>query len=84
MSDSDDDFEGALVNPYRADPDWEPWHATAVGVQGGPDDDSTSEDSDIATGEDPETMPEICICQNCRHRNIAFLSTTTTKCFHVI
>jgi hypothetical protein len=42
MADNSD--EESLRDPYRDDPKWEPWHADAVDVVGGPDDDSSSEE----------------------------------------
>jgi hypothetical protein len=32
-ADSGSEFEEALQNPYRDDPQWAPWHADAVDVQ---------------------------------------------------
>jgi hypothetical protein len=64
--DSDTDFESNLNNPYRDDPEWEPWHAQAVDVHGGPDEDSSSDsDEGDALGGD-FTLPETCVCQCCR------------------
>jgi hypothetical protein len=68
MSDDDEDPKEYLKNPYCADPVWQPWHAHAPDVQGGAEDESTSEEE-----EDPEegsvalrTLPDACICGNCR------------------
>lgn len=41
------DFEDCLRDPYRDDPKWEPWHANAVDVVGGPADESSSEESGL-------------------------------------
>ena len=68
----DEDPKEYLKNPYCADPVWQPWHADAPDVQGGADDESTSEEE-----EDPEegsvalrTLPDACICGNCRCRTV--------------
>ncbi len=59
-----DEYEEARRNPYRDDPQWEPWHAEAVDVQGGAEDESSSgSESEIDASLD---LPEICICQHCR------------------
>jgi hypothetical protein len=62
---SDSDNEEPTKDPYRDDPDWAPWHAEAVDVQGGPDD-NTSSDEDEQCVEASVTFPENCICQCCR------------------
>jgi hypothetical protein len=68
MSDeSDSDVDGITTNPYRDDPEWEPWHAFAVDVQGGADDETTSDEE-----EEPEgrviSLPDSCVCKNCRYK----------------
>jgi hypothetical protein len=62
---SDSDHEQSVNNPYRDDPDWAPWHAEAVDVQGGPDDDTSSdeEESDLEVA---VSLPETCVCKHCR------------------
>jgi hypothetical protein len=51
----------------RDDPEWEPWHAEAVDVQGGPEESSSSdEDEGDYGGLTPVTLPENCVCEQCR------------------
>jgi hypothetical protein len=64
MSDNSE-HEHAVNDPYRDDPDWAPWHSEAVDVQGGPDDDSSSDENET-DAEAAVTLPETCICQHCR------------------
>jgi hypothetical protein len=58
MSDSDTDFQNILNNPYCDDPQWQPWHANATDVQGGANDESTSEE-----GEEDEEEEMCGTCQ---------------------
>jgi hypothetical protein len=64
MSDEDDDYSSVMKNPYRDDPVWEDWHATACGVQGGADDISSSESEE--EGGEPVVLPTTCVCSQCR------------------
>jgi hypothetical protein len=59
------DYESTMQNPYRDDPEWEPWHAEAVDVQGGPDEDSSSGSDDEDELRVDVKLPETCICQCC-------------------
>jgi hypothetical protein len=64
--DSDSDIEAAVNNPYRDDPIWEDWHAQAIDVQGGADDESSSAEEEGPLGSCQITLPEHCVCKNCR------------------
>jgi len=63
-SDSDSDTEVDLTDPYRDDPEWREWHALAVDVQGGPDEETSSEEED--GDENTVSLPKDCVCQTCR------------------
>jgi len=59
------EFKEILKNPYRDDPQWEESDAYAVDAQGGPDEESSSEEEDSeAVG--AVTLPADCVCQHCR------------------
>ena len=58
-----DDSDGDPQDPYRDDPVLEPWHLSAVDVQGGPNDTSSSDEDDEQTA--PVILPQNCICQRC-------------------
>jgi hypothetical protein len=58
-----DDSDGDPQDPYRDDPVLEPWHLSAVDVQGGPSDTSSSDEDDEQTA--PVILPQNCICQRC-------------------
>jgi hypothetical protein len=63
-NDSDSDSEVDLTDPYRDDPEWREWHALAVDVQGGPDEETSSEEED--GDENTVSLPKDCVCQTCR------------------
>ena len=65
---SDSENEVNFTDPYRYDPGWEEHHAKAVDVRGGPDDESTSESDfeDAEGGRVELSLPDVCVCQNCR------------------
>ncbi len=64
--DSDSDF--CAEDPYRYDPPWEERHANAVDVQGGPDADTSSGSDSEDESKGPNiTLPDSCICANCRY-----------------
>jgi hypothetical protein len=65
--DSDVDIEAVVNNPYRDDPVWEDWHAQAADVQGGVDDESSSDEEDGPGENAYNSLPEHCVCQNCRY-----------------
>jgi hypothetical protein len=71
MSDEDDDYSSVMKNPYRDDPVWEDWHATACGVQGGAEDISSSESEE--EGVEPVVLPTTCVCSQCRSVQILLL-----------
>jgi hypothetical protein len=71
MSDEDDDYSSVMKNPYRDDPGWEDWHATACGVQGGAEDISSSESEE--EGGEPVVLPTTCVCSQCRSIQILLL-----------
>ena len=71
MSDEDDDYSSVMKNPYRDDPVWEDWHATACGVQGGAEDISSSESEE--EGGEPVVLPTTCVCSQCRSVQILLL-----------
>ncbi len=69
MSDDDDiNFEDILNDPYRDDPVWQPWHASATDVVGGADPDSSSDDEEDEDGdsENVASFQELCVCEQCR------------------
>ena len=78
MSDQDDDYSSVMKNPYRDDPVWEDWHATACGVQGGAEDISSSESEE--EGGEPVVLPTTCVCSQCR-LVISTISSTNRKLF---
>jgi|LakMenE01Jun11ns_1017448.scaffolds.fasta_scaffold8451701_1 hypothetical protein len=66
-SDSDPEFD--KDDPYCFDPDWEDCYALASDVQGGPDEQSSSDEEDKAgdgSGATNDAEP-VCVCQNCRY-----------------
>ncbi len=65
--DSDSDIEAAVNNPDRDDPIWEDWHAQALDVQGGADDKSSSAEEEGPLGSCQISLPEHCVCKNCRY-----------------
>jgi hypothetical protein len=66
---SDSDTAAWVKDPYCDDPVWEPWHANAIDVKGGADDDTgtSSEDEIKSAGVFVGSLPENCVCQNCRN-----------------
>ncbi len=65
-NDSDSESEVDLTDPYRDDPDWREWHALAVDVQGGPEEETSSGEDDDAESTSIVSLPKDCVCQNCR------------------
>jgi hypothetical protein len=71
-SDSDPEFD--KDDPYCFDPDWEDCYALASDVQGGPDEQSSSDEEDKAgdgSGATNDAEP-VCVCQNCRYQSLCF------------
>jgi len=64
-SDSDSEFD--KDDPYCFDPDWEDCYALASDVQGGPDEESSSDEEVKAGGSNSDAEPVVCVCQNCRY-----------------
>jgi hypothetical protein len=55
---SESEIKEILRNPYRDDPEWQPWA----------DEESSAEDDDVDEEEQTDTvsLPEACVCQLCR------------------
>jgi hypothetical protein len=66
---SDSDVETWMKDPYCDDPLWEPWHANAIDVQGGADDDTgTSSGDEVELARvSVSSLTENCVCQRCRN-----------------
>jgi hypothetical protein len=79
--DSDSDLETVLNDPYRDDPVWEDWHAQAVDVQGGAEEETSSEDEVEAEGMSNISLPEHCVCHNCRYVQVCAIQCCGTVSF---